>query len=87
MLVARCGWLANSASLCLISQSFAIFHRPSKIKRIQFAKGNKLCIAMKSLSYTSIIENLANFCRKFVENLFVKVDHSKPRFPNFRIVR
>ena len=29
MLVARCGWLANSAALCLISQSFAIFHRHS----------------------------------------------------------
>ena len=32
MRVARCGWLANSAALCLISQSFAIFHRHSGLK-------------------------------------------------------
>ena len=54
LLVARCGWLANSAALCLISQSFAIFHRHSKIKifhrhskittRTKFSKQKK-CLA------------------------------------------
>ena len=42
LLVARCGWLANSAALCLISQSFAIFHRHSKITtRTKYSKGKK----------------------------------------------
>ena len=39
MLDARCGWLANSAFLCLICQSFAIFHRHSGLKD----KKNEFC--------------------------------------------
>ena len=54
MLVARCGWLANSAALCLISQSFAIFHRHSwclkKIEnKISLSNFNFLSLLSKSL--------------------------------------
>ena len=36
--------------------------------------------------FHTINENLAHFCWKLVENWFVKVDHFKPCFHNFRIV-
>ena len=37
-------------------------------------------------SFDIIIEYLFLFCWKLVENWFIKVDHFKPCFPNFRIV-
>ena len=50
MLVVRCGWLANSAALCLISQSFAIFHRHSWcLKKIE----NK--ISLSNLIFLSLL--------------------------------
>ena len=50
MLVARCGWLANSAALCLISQSFAIFHRHSWcLKKIE----NK--ISLSNFNFSSLL--------------------------------
>ena len=58
LLVARCGWLANSAALCLISQSFAIFHRHSKIKifhrHSKITTGTKFSKQKKCLAWNSL---------------------------------